>query len=174
VNENGQVIRHPQHADSRAWRAFRGGGRKRLPLLRLLLQDANPAACRAYGSFDDHRKAGACRAQRGDAAREDQASNHPPEHDPHRSEGYCERYLLSVAQPNTPIAKRSFPPFVPHPNTAPMQSSRFDLFVRMSRRCPTASLSLLLRSLKTVHKSAPPMPRRLWRSSPHPRAGFPV
>ena len=27
----------------------------------------------------------------------------------------------------------------------------------------------MLRSLKTVHKSAPPMPRWLWRSSPHPR-----
>jgi Domain of unknown function (DUF4386) len=27
----------------------------------------------------------------------------------------------------------------------------------------------VLRSLKTVHKSAPPMPRWLWRSSPHPR-----
>ena len=33
---------------------------------------------------------------------------------------------------------------------------------------------LVLRSLKTVHKSAPPRPRRLWRSSPHPRLRFAI
>jgi hypothetical protein len=35
-------------------------------------------------------------------------------------------------------------------------------------------LGIMLRSLKTVHKSAPPMPRRLWRSSPHPRLRFAI
>ena len=37
-----------------------------------------------------------------------------------------------------------------------------------------AGRGLVLRSLKTVHKSAPPMPRRLWRSSPHPRLRFAI
>ncbi len=33
---------------------------------------------------------------------------------------------------------------------------------------------LVLRSSNTVHKSAPPMPRRFGRSSPHPRLRFAI
>ena len=79
-------------------------------------KDANPPAYRAYGAFgDDPRKNGASGTQRedatrGDAYRENAALNHPSEHDPHRSERYCERYLLSlsVVLGNTPSAERSF------------------------------------------------------------------
>src|SRR5215212_8630651 len=43
-------------------------------------------------------------------------------------------------------------------------------------REPAATLNdktsrLVLRSSNTVHKSAPPMPRRSWRTTPHPGSG---
>ncbi len=44
-------------------------------------------------------------------------------------------------------------------------------FQRILQESP---LALVLRSSKTVHKSAPPIPRRSGRPAPHPRSGLPV
>ena len=51
---------------------------------------------------------------------------------------------------------------------------RYEQFVRVHLTPALGKIKLVLRSLKTVHKSAPPMPRRLWRSSPHPRLRFAI
>ena len=61
-------------------------------------------------------------ATRGDAAREDQARDHPPEHDPHRSSApasaTASAYLLSVAQSRILRAPRETSrPFVPSTRT---------------------------------------------------------
>ena len=87
-----KVPRHPQHADGRARGASRGGGHKRLHLLRPAPpRDAGPAARWAWREPDDERrKDGAEGGSRGGDAPRD----HPPEHhaSPAERERDRERY----------------------------------------------------------------------------------